>query len=72
MVKSQVPMWEKDIGISRPSTARTTPRDMGTRPKTPRTSAAETGTRSPLGVQPKKKMSKKKHDARQKSSKSKK
>ncbi|XP_060591868.1 centrosomal protein 15 kDa-like [Ruditapes philippinarum] len=70
MVKSQVPMWEQDIGIERPTKERTTtPRASGTRAKTTHSTSA--GKKSSVGVQPKKKHTKKQLDARQKSAKSK-
>ncbi|XP_053379317.1 uncharacterized protein C3orf14-like [Mercenaria mercenaria] len=68
MVKSQVPMWEQDLGIQRPSSERATPGDAGTRPKTKH--SPSTGTKS-VGIQPKKKQTRTQHDARQKSTKSK-
>lgn len=78
MVKSQVPMWEQDLGITRHQTTRSTPRDKGTRPaaqesgsrsKTPSSKAAE--SKSPLGIKPKKRQSKKKLDERHRAAKTK-
>ena len=68
MVKSQVPMWEQDIGIHRPTKETTTPRSGGTRAKT--ASSTSAGKKSAVGIQPKKKHTKKQFDSRHKSAKS--
>lgn len=70
-------MWEQDVGISRPSTSRSTAQDTGARSKTPRTPRTPNeesinsqiiGAKSSTGIQPKKLQTKKQHDARLKAS----
>lgn len=61
MVKSQLPMWEKDVGIRRPSTARSEP----TPRAQPRPSGDNTARSQPTqkvkGITPRKRRTKKLH-----------
>lgn len=63
MVKSQLPMWEKDIGMSRPSTSRSEPAQMTqtgptTQNLTGDSSARSQPTEKVKGITPRKKKKK--------------
>lgn len=63
MVKSQLPMWERDIGISRPSTARTEPAAQAGSHETPTQGKAGSARAQPAekvkGITPRKKKTRK-------------